>query len=65
VSDNLFCFATTISRETINCTFARAGDAFLEFETPPEDKAPPKPPEDAPAKVGGSRLPFGPPFPAF
>ena len=42
---------------------ARANDKSSEPE-PPE--APPaQPPQNVPAEIGGPRLPFGPPFPAF
>lgn len=43
---------------------ARPGDVFAELA---EEATPAAPPQDAPAGVGttGSRLPFGPPFPAF
>jgi hypothetical protein len=45
---------------------ARPGDAFADLDTPGDAAAKQsEPPEDAPATVGGPRLPFGPPFPAF
>jgi hypothetical protein len=41
---------------------AHVGGAFADFETPPDVI---ELPEDEPAPTGGSRLPYGPPFPAF
>jgi hypothetical protein len=46
---------------------ARPGDV-LAFETSSDASAPAastEPPQELPATVGASRLPFGPPFPAF
>jgi hypothetical protein len=44
---------------------ARAGAMGLDFDAPVDEPTPAEAPHEEPEPVGGPRLPFGPPFPAF